>query len=219
MSAFAGSREVKACFCAGQYTDAESGLIYLRARYYDPATGQFLTRDPIESITRSAYGYVGGNPLNATDPLGLFCVGSLCTPKSVGDALGGAWDATGGRVVSTAGDVVSAVPDVAYDVQGWIGRNIVRPTVGFGIGTLGLTIGSNIGLLIGDAVCGVGPWAIPCALAGGAIGGAVGLAAAVYVWRPIDSLLSRIPGWSSGRTSHAAERTSLAAKDKAGTLC
>ena len=27
---------------AGQYTDAESGLIYLRARYYDPATAQAL---------------------------------------------------------------------------------------------------------------------------------------------------------------------------------
>ena len=27
---------------AGQYTDAEPGLIYLRARYYDPATAQAL---------------------------------------------------------------------------------------------------------------------------------------------------------------------------------
>ena len=32
---------------AGEYTDAESGLVYLRARYYDPATPQFLTVDPI----------------------------------------------------------------------------------------------------------------------------------------------------------------------------
>ncbi len=57
---------------AGQYSDAESGFQYLRARYYDPTTGQFLTRDPIEAITRSAYGYVYGNPLNATDPSGLY---------------------------------------------------------------------------------------------------------------------------------------------------
>ena len=54
-----------------EYTDAETGFQYLRARYYDPATGQFLTRDPIEPLTRSAYGYVGGNPLNGTDPSGL----------------------------------------------------------------------------------------------------------------------------------------------------
>lgn len=59
---------------SGQYQDAESGLIYLRARYYDPATAQLLTRDPMVAMTRSPYGYVGGNPLNASDPSGLdFC--------------------------------------------------------------------------------------------------------------------------------------------------
>lgn len=58
---------------AGQYTDTETGLQYLRARYYDPTTGNFLTRDPIETITREAYGYVYGNPLNAADPTGLRC--------------------------------------------------------------------------------------------------------------------------------------------------
>jgi RHS repeat-associated protein len=56
--------------CVGQYTDP-TGLIYLRARYYDPATGQFLTSDPLVDSTRSPYGYVAGNPLNNTDPSGL----------------------------------------------------------------------------------------------------------------------------------------------------
>ena len=55
----------------GQYTDAESGLVYLRARYYDPGTGQFLSRDPVASATRSAYGYVVDDPLNGADPNGL----------------------------------------------------------------------------------------------------------------------------------------------------
>ncbi|MHB8735881.1 MAG: DUF6531 domain-containing protein, partial [Terriglobales bacterium] len=41
----------------GQYTDPETGLQYLRARYYDPQTGQFLTRDPIEAQTRQPYSY------------------------------------------------------------------------------------------------------------------------------------------------------------------
>ena len=31
---------------AGEHTDPDTGLVYLRARDYDPATGQFLTRDP-----------------------------------------------------------------------------------------------------------------------------------------------------------------------------
>src|SRR5439155_652759 len=31
----------------GQYTDNESGLVYLRARYYDPSTQQFISVDPM----------------------------------------------------------------------------------------------------------------------------------------------------------------------------
>jgi RHS repeat-associated protein len=56
---------------AGQYTDAETGFIYMRARYLDPATGQFTSRDPIEQLTRQPYGYVRNNPLNLIDPTGL----------------------------------------------------------------------------------------------------------------------------------------------------
>ena len=44
---------------------------YLQARYYDPATGQFLTVDPDVSLTAQAYAYAGGNPLNEIDPTGL----------------------------------------------------------------------------------------------------------------------------------------------------
>ncbi len=50
----------------GYAYDAESGLIYLRARYYDPSTGQFISRDPAVASTREPYAYVGDNPLNAT---------------------------------------------------------------------------------------------------------------------------------------------------------
>ena len=55
----------------GQYTDAESGLQYLRARYYDPASGTFLSADPLVSATGEPYGFAGNNPLNEFDPTGL----------------------------------------------------------------------------------------------------------------------------------------------------
>jgi RHS repeat-associated protein len=56
---------------AGSYTDPETGLHYLRARYYDPDTAQFLSRDPLVGFTGDPYGYAGGTPLNAIDPTGL----------------------------------------------------------------------------------------------------------------------------------------------------
>ncbi|HVM13310.1 MAG TPA: RHS repeat-associated core domain-containing protein, partial [Egibacteraceae bacterium] len=59
---------------AGEHTDAETGFVYLRARYYDPGTGQFISRDPLTAMTGAPYSYVDGNPLNGTDPLGLFTI-------------------------------------------------------------------------------------------------------------------------------------------------
>ena len=55
---------------AGQYSDIESGLQYLRARYYDRINSQFLSHDPAVAKTRSPYGYAADNPLNMIDPGG-----------------------------------------------------------------------------------------------------------------------------------------------------
>jgi RHS repeat-associated protein len=79
-------------FC-GQYRDSATGFYYLRARYYDPATAQFLTVDPKVATTLSPYGYVQGDPLNGTDPSGEWGLPGWVTS---------AWNATGGHVVSAA---------------------------------------------------------------------------------------------------------------------
>jgi len=55
----------------GQYTSSDTGLIYLRARIYDPATAQFLTLDPLAGETGAPYNYADDNPVNAIDPAGL----------------------------------------------------------------------------------------------------------------------------------------------------
>jgi RHS repeat-associated protein len=56
----------------GQYTDAETGFQYLRARYYDPSTGEFLTQDPVFPLSESRYGYSDNNPTHLSDPFGLW---------------------------------------------------------------------------------------------------------------------------------------------------
>ncbi len=54
----------------GQYTNSDTGLVYLRARYYDPASAQFLTIDPALSKTHEPYVYGGDRPLAVADPTG-----------------------------------------------------------------------------------------------------------------------------------------------------
>jgi RHS repeat-associated protein len=50
----------------------DSGLILTRFRAYDPRIGRWLSRDPIqERGGMNLYGYVGGDPVNGWDPLGL----------------------------------------------------------------------------------------------------------------------------------------------------
>lgn len=46
------------------YTDRTTGLIYMRARWYDPATAQFITADPIglASGETNLYRYASGDP-------------------------------------------------------------------------------------------------------------------------------------------------------------
>ena len=61
----------------GQYLDTVSGLYYLRARWYDPATGEFISVDALVGITDQPYQYVGSDPVNLTDPTELACWAAL----------------------------------------------------------------------------------------------------------------------------------------------
>jgi len=72
---------------AGEYTDRETGFQYLRARYYDPRTAQFLTRDPLESATHQPYAYTTDDPINATDPSGLCGVFGKHVPFTADDTV------------------------------------------------------------------------------------------------------------------------------------
>jgi len=56
---------------AGYRYDAETGLYYVRARYYSPQLGRFLQTDPIGTMGgRNLYAYASNDPLSRTDPNG-----------------------------------------------------------------------------------------------------------------------------------------------------
>jgi RHS repeat-associated protein len=66
----------------GEQFDSDLGLYYLRARYYNPATGRFMSRDPNDPQPRNLdrkpidpkvlhkYLYAGADPVNLEDPRG-----------------------------------------------------------------------------------------------------------------------------------------------------
>ncbi|MFC3800977.1 RHS repeat domain-containing protein [Cohnella sp. GCM10012308] len=60
---------------SGETYDSETGLYYLRARYYDPSVGRFINEDTYEGqinnpLSLNIYTYVENNPLIYTDPSG-----------------------------------------------------------------------------------------------------------------------------------------------------
>ncbi|WP_411347185.1 RHS repeat-associated core domain-containing protein [Paenibacillus sp. WLX2291] len=66
---------------AGETYDAETGLYYLKARYYDPAQGRFLNEDTYEGeinnpLSLNVYTYVHNNTLIHADPTGNWCASS-----------------------------------------------------------------------------------------------------------------------------------------------
>lgn len=61
---------------AGQWQDDETGLYYNDFRYYNPATGRYITPDPLGKMAErlgspNPYSYVNNNPLSYIDPWGL----------------------------------------------------------------------------------------------------------------------------------------------------
>jgi RHS repeat-associated protein len=66
----------------GEQFDRNLGEYYLRARYYNPSEGRFTGRDPFdgmleEPLSLNKYAYVHGNPINNTDPTGMYSMAEV----------------------------------------------------------------------------------------------------------------------------------------------
>jgi RHS repeat-associated protein len=80
-------------FQALPFAEPATGLVYARARWYDPSTGTFLTPDPMGYRDSSnLYAFAGGDPVNGRDPSGeanqmpKAVVGEQATVKNLLDA-------------------------------------------------------------------------------------------------------------------------------------
>ena len=107
----------------GQYTNTDTGLIYLRAREYDPATGQFLSVDPEVAKSQESYEYAADDPVNVSDPTGLRPWGPKIKEAQVKCASWKAWHSTkspfyGNKNIYSACQGLLSLPSQVYGTEG-----------------------------------------------------------------------------------------------------
>jgi RHS repeat-associated protein len=102
-----------------QYTSSDTGLIYLRNRVYDPATGQSLSVDPLTPLTGEPYAYGEDNPLNKIDPSGFE---AIPIPAEGPDAVACLSPETVGPCVVIGGGGYIITEGVKSIVNSWAGE-------------------------------------------------------------------------------------------------
>jgi RHS repeat-associated protein len=99
---------------AGQFVDIESGLYYLRARYYDTISAQMISADALRQRTRQAFSYASDNPLTYSDPSGLCDINPLSGSSCL--SAGASWvyqnASTISAVTGTAAAILAPIPGV-----------------------------------------------------------------------------------------------------------
>ncbi len=169
---------------AGELTDP-SGLLYLRARWYDPSVGRFITRDALRGSPRdpsslNVYAYAGGNPVRFVDPEG-YC--PWCLAAVVGAAIGGSASLAGYLLVSGES------------------RNLRDALVAFGGGA----VSGAVCVATAFLACAVATTTVSIAqygfssgaksLGGYVVAGAIGLVSAPFVYTPYKPPSAGIARW------------------------
>ena len=145
----------------GREHEPETGLVYYRARYFDPKIGRFLSEDPIKfAAGLNFYAYVENNPTNYTDPMGLSKASCVAACTAAGAGAGAAAGAAGGLMAgATAGGMAGAAAGAAGGmgvgaIPGGAGGAAAGGSGGAAAGAaMGAAIGGTAGFITGMIMC------------------------------------------------------------------
>jgi RHS repeat-associated protein len=176
---------------AGEQNDP-NGLEYLRGRYYDNATGRFLSRDPAQADVMAPgelnrYPYVENSPVNYVDPTGQKCARfmarvGVCNNRTIQGRIG--------TVVVSAYDwceraqcaeIATMVGDAFVSCGIW-GLGTTAMTGNPYLGVLGCVVGATgnvISNLVEDPTVRAIMQCVDWAMLGAAVGAGGGLASAI----------------------------------------
>jgi RHS repeat-associated protein len=129
----------------GQQFHQSTGLYSLRARFYNPSWGRFLSQDTwavnySSPVELNRYGYAANRPITLSDPSGNYALVDYAVLLGVGTALGAAGGAL--NALACGGDVGSGA--------------IFGAAMGLGFTALALIIGPQASLILGMGSSAVG---------------------------------------------------------------
>jgi len=119
----------------GYFRDSETGFDYADQRFHNPGTGRFLTVDAgapklVDPGSWNRYAYVGGDPINSTDRLGMFSSAEDCTADPDGCV---AEDSSGTplycTVVTSNPFVAQPLPPICYTSVAYVPPQAEDPTI------------------------------------------------------------------------------------------
>jgi RHS repeat-associated protein len=99
----------------GHVNDADTGLVYMQQRYYDPVARRFLSVDPVAKNANTGgsfnrYSYAGNNPYKYIDPDGrAFCGSYQCEKYDSSNRAGGTNSGPSGRASAAAAQVTGSL--------------------------------------------------------------------------------------------------------------
>ena len=123
----------------GHELDEETGLVYAKARFFDPDVGRFLSQDAFlgessEPPSLHRYMYAHANPLRFVDPTGHEA-GDLWDPRTYFSKVSraGAWQGLKEGHYDTALEIGDSLTGFGKGVYG-AGKGLVTGVVGLGVG-------------------------------------------------------------------------------------